>query len=84
AEGFYLSSMYRDQDVKTPSFFTLGLSLQKYFKHFSLIGNLENVLDVRQSRQETLVIPPFNDPSFRQIYAPLEGRIFNLALKINL
>ena len=84
AEGFYLSSMYRDHDTKTPSFFTLGLSLQKYFKHFSLIANLENVLDVRQSRQETLVIPPFNNPSFRQIYAPLEGRVFNLALKINL
>jgi outer membrane receptor for ferrienterochelin and colicins len=84
AEGLYLSSMYRDHDTKTPSFFTLGLSLQKYFKRFSLIANLENVLDVRQSRQETLVIPPLNDPSFRQIYAPLEGRVFNLAVKMNL
>ncbi len=84
AEGLYLSSMYRDNDTKTPSFFTLGLSLQKYFKRFSLIANLENALDVKQSKQETLVLPPLNDPSFRQIYAPLEGRVFNLALKLNL
>lgn len=84
AEGYYLSSMYRDGDTKAPSFFTLGLSLQKYFGKVTMIANLENVLNMKQSNRENLVIPPTNDPSFRQIYAPIEGRVFNLALKISL
>nr|WP_294900274.1 TonB-dependent receptor [uncultured Pedobacter sp.] len=85
AEGFYLSSMYRDADIKSSSFFTLGLSLQKYLsKKITLIGNLENILNVKQSNRETLVLPPTNDPVFRQIYAPIEGRVFNLALKMSL
>ncbi|MBD3749024.1 MAG: TonB-dependent receptor [Sphingobacteriales bacterium] len=84
AEGYYLSSMYRDGDTKTPSFFTLGLSVQKYFGKITMIANLENALDVKQSNREPLVLPPTNDPSFRQIYAPIEGRVFNLALKISL
>lgn len=84
AEGYYLSSMYRDGDTKTPSFFTLGLSVQKYFGKITMIANLENALDVKQSNREPLVLPPTNDPSFRQIYAPIEGRVFNLAVKISL
>lgn len=84
AEGYYLSSMYRDNDTKTSPFFTLGLSLQKYFGKVTVIANLENAFNVKQSNRESLVLPPINDPYFRQIYGPVEGRIFNLALKVSL
>lgn len=84
AEGYYLSSMYRDFDTKTKPFFTTGLIVQKHFKHFDLIANGENLFDVRQTRFENIVLPPTAYPTFRQIYAPLEGRVFNVALRIKL
>jgi iron complex outermembrane receptor protein len=83
-EGYYVSSMYRDLDTKTRSYFTAGLIVQKHFKHFDLIANCENLFDVRQTRFENIVIPPISDPTFRQIYAPLDGRVFNVALRIKL
>ena len=83
-EGIYLSSMFRDADTKTKEYFTLGLVLQKYFKHFTIVANCENMLDVRQTRFENIVIPPIASPEFRQIYAPLNGRVFNLAVRVKL
>ncbi|MDE3183136.1 MAG: TonB-dependent receptor [Bacteroidota bacterium] len=83
-EGYYVSSMYRDLDTKTKSYFTTGLIAQKHFKHFDLIANCENLFDVRQTRFENIIIPPISNPTFRQIYAPLDGRVFNVALRIKL
>jgi iron complex outermembrane receptor protein len=83
-EGIYLSSMFRDADTKTKEYYTMGLVLQKYFKHFTIIANCENMLDVRQTRFENIVIPPIASPEFRQIYAPLNGRVFNVALRVKL
>ena len=83
-EGYYLSSMYRDFDTKTKSYFTTGLIGQKHFKHSDLIANCENLFDVRQTRFENIVIPPTLNPTFRQIYAPLDGRVFNVALRIKI
>ena len=83
-EGYYVSSMFRDFDTKTKSYFTAGLIGQKHFKHFDLIANCENLFDVRQTRFENIVVPPLSNPKFRQIYAPLDGRVFNLALRIKI
>ena len=83
-EGYYVSSMFRDFDTKTKPYYTVGLIVQKQFKHFTLIANGENLFDVRQTRFENIVIPPNENPTFRQLYAPLDGRIFNVALRFDL
>jgi len=83
-EGYYLSSMYRDFDTKTRSYFTSGLIAQKHFEHLDLIVNCENIFDVRQTLFENIVIPPISNPTFRQIYAPLDGRVFNVAIRLKL
>lgn len=83
-EGYYVSSMFRDFDTMTKSHFTAGLIAQIHFKHFDLIANCENLFDVRQTRFENIVIPPISNPTFRQIYAPLDGRVFNVAVRIKL
>ena len=81
-EAYYISSMFRDYDTKTNSYATFGLIAQKHFSHFSIIANCENIFDVRQTRFENIVIPPLANPGFRDIYAPLDGRVFNLAVRI--
>ena len=83
-EGFYTSTMYRDFDTKTKDYFIFGLIAQKHFKHFSIIANCENLLDSRQTRYENIVIPPTDTPTFRQVYAPLDGRVFNIAIRIKI
>lgn len=83
-EGYYVSSMYRDLDTKTRNYFTAGLIGQKHFIHFDVIANCENLFNVRQTKLENTVIPPISNPTFRQIYAPLDGRVFNVALRIKL
>lgn len=83
-EGFYTSTMFRDLDTKTKDYFIIGLMVQKHFKHFSIIANCENVLDQRQTRFENIIIPPTDTPTFRKVYAPLDGRVFNIALRIKL
>jgi hypothetical protein len=45
---------------------------------------VENVLDVRQTRFESVVTGPFTQPTFRPLYAPLDGFVGNAALKITL
>jgi iron complex outermembrane receptor protein len=83
-EGFYTSTMFRDFDSKTKDYLIIGLMLQKHFKHFSIIANCENIMDSRQTRFENIVIPPTDAPTFRQVYAPLDGRVFNVAVRIKI
>jgi iron complex outermembrane receptor protein len=83
-EYYYIASMFRDFDTKTTNYFTMGLIVQKHFKHFSIIANCENLFDVRQTRFENIIIPPTETPTFREIYAPLDGRVFNIAVRIKL
>jgi outer membrane receptor for ferrienterochelin and colicins len=83
-EGFYTSTMFRDLDSKTKDYLIIGLMVQKHFKYFIIIANCENILDSRQTRFENIVIPPTGMPTFRQIYAPIDGRVFNIAIRIKL
>jgi len=83
-EGYYLSPMFRDQDLTTKDYFTIGLIAQKYFKHYSIIANCDNIFDVRQTRFENIVNPLASASTFLQIYAPLSGRVFSVALRIKI
>lgn len=83
-EGFYTSTMFRDLDTKTKDYLIIGLMVQKHFKHFSFIANCENILDSRQTRYENMVITSTDNPTFRQVYAPLDGRVFNVAIRIKI
>ena len=52
--------------------------------HFSVVLNVENFLDVRQTRFESVVLGTPASPTFRPRYAPLDGMVGNVALKITL
>ena len=84
-EEFYTSSMVRDfNESNTQPYFLTGLIVQKHFKHWILILNCENLFDVKQTKFENILIGPIENPNFKEIYAPLDGRLFNIAVKINL
>ncbi|MCX6196634.1 MAG: TonB-dependent receptor [Flavobacteriia bacterium] len=68
----------------TPSFWTYGAVVEYYYKNFTFFGNIENVFDYRQTREESLISGPNNTPQFTEVWAPLDGFVFNFGLKIKL
>ena len=51
---------------------------------FSFVLNCENIFDYRQTKYESIVIPPYTNPRFKQLWAPIDGRVANLSIKIKL
>lgn len=85
--GFELSgniNQYRDDGItKTPSYTLMNASVTRIFKHFTLVLNGENLLDTRQSKfEKTVFVPPYNNPSFATLYAPIDGRVINLTFVV--
>ncbi|AUD06904.1 TonB-dependent receptor [Spirosoma pollinicola] len=75
--------LYNNQKVANYWFFA-GAAEYHYNDHWRLVLNAENLFNVRQANYETVVSGPITQPTFRPIWAPLEGRIVNLALKFTL
>jgi iron complex outermembrane receptor protein len=83
-EAFYTGRQYLIDRSQTRDYWTFGIMVEKIFRHLSVIGNVENVFDVRQTKFEDVVIPPYDNPTFRELWAPLDGIVANIALKIQL
>lgn len=63
-----------------------GIVTQYSYKFLLLFANLENVFDIRQTSFGPIVQPgpTYSHPTFSEIYAPLEGRLFNAGFKLRL
>lgn len=83
-EAFYTGPQYLYDGTRTPDFWVTGLLLEKVFKKVTLVLNFEDLTDTRQTRFGPVVIPPVTNPGFREIYAPLEGFMANLAIKVRI
>jgi iron complex outermembrane receptor protein/outer membrane receptor for ferrienterochelin and colicins len=82
-EGSYTGPQFRDNDSKTPGYlFIAALIEHKFGNHVSLVLNCENLLDYRQSKKEQLFFGTITNPEFRPLWAPIDGRVTNLALRI--
>lgn len=81
-EASYNGFQRRDDGSKTPAYvFVAGLVEKKFAKHFTAVLNCENVLDYRQSKVETLYTGNISAPHFKTLWAPIDGRVINLAVK---
>ena len=85
-EGTYNGPQYLGEGSRQGrGFWLLGVLGEKMFApHFSVVLNVENFLDVRQTRFESVVLGTPVAPMFRPLYAPLDGIVGNVALKITL
>ena len=85
-EGTYNGPQYLGEGARQgQGFWLLGVLGEKIFApHFSVVLNVENFLDVRQTRFEPVVLGTATAPTFRPLYAPLDGIVGNVALKITL
>jgi outer membrane receptor for ferrienterochelin and colicins len=83
-EGYLTDQQFLYNGNKTPSFWEFGFMAQKTFNKVSVFINFENFTDQRQSKYKTVVNPPFNNPSFDDVWNHTEGFVINGGIKIKL
>ncbi len=54
---------------------------KKIGHHISIVLNCENLLDYRQSKVENIFNGTMTNPVFKPLWAPIDGRVINLAVK---
>ena len=83
-EGSWVGNQYIYNNQPVTNFWFLAAMIERIFKKGSLVLNCEILLDTRQSKFETIVTGSTTNPVFKSIWAPLEGRVLNLCLKISI
>lgn len=86
AEGSYFGSQYRMDGTLTPGYyFVAALVEKKIGKHVSIVLNAENLLDFRQNSVESkMYTGTISHPTFNALWAPIDGRVVNVAIKYQL
>jgi outer membrane receptor for ferrienterochelin and colicins len=83
-EGFYTSQQLLSDGTTGRGYYTFGLLIQKMWKHFDIFINGENLTDQRQTRWGSIYTGTITSPVFKDIYAPLDGVVVNVGIKIKL
>ncbi len=83
-EASWVGNQYIYNNERVNNFWFLAGMIERKFKRGSIVLNCENLLDTRQSKFEQIVIGTTSSPQFRSVWAPLEGRVINLSLKLTL
>ena len=84
AEAYYFSPQRLNDGTTGKGYWTAGLMAEKIWERFSLFVNFENITDTRQTRFDTIYTGSITNPTFRDIYAPLDGFVVNGGIKFKL
>ncbi len=79
----YISKQWLNDGSTVPGYFISAALLRYDLPHIAIVLNCEDLFDYRQTKKENIVLPPYTNPVFRQIWAPLEGRVLNLSVKLH-
>jgi len=84
-EASYNGRQIRFDESKTPGYlFTAAMIEKKLNEKVKFVLNGENLFDYRQSRIEPIFTGSITNPSFKELWAPIDGRVINLAMFIKL
>jgi len=83
-EAYYFSPQQLNDGRTGRQYWILGLMTEKIWEDFSIFLNFENFLDTRQTKFETIFTGSITNPTFNDIYAPVDGFVVNGGLKIKL
>jgi len=81
-EAYYYSRQSLTDGSFGKPYWTFGFMAEKLWEHFSIFVNFENFTDTRQTRFDSIYTGPVSKPSFRDIYAPLDGIVVNGGIKL--
>jgi outer membrane receptor for ferrienterochelin and colicins len=83
-ELYYTGRQFDEMYDLKSDFWMMGIMLMKHFKRLSVFINFENFTNVLQTNFEPLVLPPYNNPTFPDIWAPSDGFVFNGGFRLNI
>ena len=83
-EGYYYGKQKLEDNSFSEDYWIFGLMIEKYWDKFSLFLNFENFTDTRQTKFGDIYSGSISEPTFLDIWAPLDGFVINGGIKINL
>ncbi len=83
-EAAFTGKQYLDNGNRTPAFPFVAAMMRYDIHKFSFVLNCENLFDYRQTKEESIVSGAISDPVFAQLWAPIDGRVVNLSIRIKL
>lgn len=83
-EAYYTGSQTLTNGFVTEDYWVTGLMIEKKWERISLFVNFENFSDTRQSRFGPLYKGTKENPTFSEIYAPVDGFVANSGIKVRL
>jgi outer membrane receptor for ferrienterochelin and colicins len=84
AESFYTGPQLLNDGTTGRGYVTFGLLVQKMWKHVDIFINGENLTDQRQTRWGSIYTGSMANPHFGDIYAPLDGAVINVGIRIKI
>ena len=83
-EAYYFSPQELNDDATGKEYWLFGFMVEKIWEKFSVFINFENFGNTRQTKFDTIHTGPITNPTFRDIYAPVDGFVVNGGIKIKL
>jgi iron complex outermembrane receptor protein len=83
-EAYYYSPQRLNDGSSGQSYWIMGLMGEKLWEKFSIFINFENFTDTRQTKFGSIYSGSITNPTFADIYAPLDGFVVNGGFKIRL
>lgn len=83
-EAYHFSKQRLSDGTFGKPYWITGFMAEKLWEKFSVYINFENFTNTRQTKFDTIYTGTINNPTFRDIYAPVEGFVVNGGIKIRL
>lgn len=83
-EADYISEQRLSDGTTGKGYIITSFLFEKIWKHLNVYINAENFTDQRQTRWNSIYTGTITNPTFKEIYAPLDGIVINAGLKIKL
>lgn len=83
-EAYYYSPQKLTNATTGRGYTIFGIMGEKTWGMVTVFANFENIFDTRQTRYGPIYTGTRQNPEFRDIFAPLEGRYVNMGIKVRL
>ncbi len=83
-EAYYFSPQKLNDGATGKEYWLFGLMVEKIWENFSVFVNFENFGNTRQTKFDAIYTGSITNPTFRDIYAPVDGFVVNGGLKLKL
>jgi iron complex outermembrane receptor protein len=83
-EAYYFSPQQLNDGATGKDYWIFGFMVEKIWEKILVFVNFENFTDTRQTRFDTIYTGTITNPTFRDIYAPVDGFVVNGGFKIRL